>query len=234
MVSARSAVRIGLIISVSLCGCATATQSTYRPPQQVTITNEKTVNAPFDDVWSRALPKLAQSFFSINNMEKDSGFLNLSYAGDPGIYVDCGTNVVTGKGQSQAVDVSNSTNAVDVTVQGGSQVTVDAQTTLDTKINVVFIKETEDMTRVSVNVQYEVNKINVARLKSVGLGLAVAQALAASGGSYARGPQPGDIVDQKSGRAVFKSGQTVPISNFGNMVCRATGQMERDILTLIE
>ena len=234
MVSAKLAVRIGLIIGVSLCGCATATQSTYRPPQEVKITNEKTVNAPFDDVWSRALPKLAQSFFSINNMEKDSGFLNLSYAGDPGTYVDCGTNVMTGKGQTQAVSLSNSTNSVDATVKGGSQVTVNAQTTLDTKINVVFVKETETTTRVSVNVQYEVRKINVAMLKSVGLGLAVAQALAASGGSYVRGPQPGDVVSRTEGRAVFKSGQTVPISNFENMLCRATGQMEHDILSLIE
>ena len=224
-----------MMISLAVCGCTAKAPARYQPPQAVTIANEKTVNAPFADVWTRTLPKIGQSFFVINNIEKDSGFLNLSYSGDPGLYVDCGTKLHTGKGGPQTVHLSNRSNTVQTTGIGGSQVILSGQTKLDTKINVVFVSETETTTKVSVNVQYEVHKLNVETLKQVGLGLAFAHALSTGGNPYVAlarpGPQPGDVLSRTEDTVTFKTGQTAPLQD---IICGATGQMERDILSLIE
>ena len=49
------------------------------------------VRQPFEEAWSRAIPQIGKSFFVINNIDKSSGILNVSYTGDPEKYVDCGT-----------------------------------------------------------------------------------------------------------------------------------------------
>ena len=33
---------------------------------------------------------IGDSFFVINNLDKESGFINVSYSGDPCMFVDCG------------------------------------------------------------------------------------------------------------------------------------------------
>ena len=222
------------LIGLSMFGCAPAMQAKYRPPQEIEIKNERIVNAPLDEVWSRTLPKIAKTFFSINNLEKESGFLNLSYSGDPGSYVDCGSTLITKEGGTQAINLSDRTNTVNASAGDGTQATAKAHTKLDTKINVVFEKETDSTTKISVNIQYHLYRSSITTLESVGLGLAFANALSSANNPYDRGYQRGDVIDQKSGTAIFTSGQTVPLPNYESVLCRATGHMESYILSMID
>lgn len=77
--------------AVLSAACASATR--YTPPLVEPSMAIYSVSVPMsrDEVWSKALPKLGKRFFVINNMDKASGFMNVSYSGDPELYVDCGT-----------------------------------------------------------------------------------------------------------------------------------------------
>ena len=189
------------------------------------IPTEKTINAPFPDVWARTIPAIAQSFFTINNMEKDSGFLNISFVGDPGTYVDCGTASYIGESGTQTVAVSHRSHRVETDGGDGSQVLLMGRTVLDSTINVVFVKETADTTRVSINIRYHVRQTNVKKKTEV----SVAEALFLD-------PQAIQALQRPSiseGQAVFRTGQTAQMPN-SDALCRSTGQMEQDVLALIE
>ena len=78
---------VALVLTLSACGT-----SSYIPPTKVykQPANTVTVNAPKDEVWRKLIAKLGKNSYVINSLEKDAGFLNFSYTGDPEPHVDCG------------------------------------------------------------------------------------------------------------------------------------------------
>lgn len=54
------------------------------------ISNSIIVDQPRDEVWRRFVGGVGKTFFVVNNIDPVSGFVNLSYSGDPERYVDCG------------------------------------------------------------------------------------------------------------------------------------------------
>ena len=87
----RAITRITLLI---LCtGCATQGSNTfnYVPNDPITIRNEKTVTKPQAAVWDELVRELSKSFFVINNIERESRIINVSFnSNSPGEFVDCG------------------------------------------------------------------------------------------------------------------------------------------------
>src|SRR2546427_862314 len=86
-----------LILLTSLgCGvssCATPGTSSfgYTEPAADMVKNEIVVSKPFSDAWDVLVGELAKSFFVINNVEKASRIINVSFSTDnPKDYVDCG------------------------------------------------------------------------------------------------------------------------------------------------
>ena len=73
-----------------LAGCAVEGRLDYRPPAPVSLSNTATVERSKDAVWKQLIPALGKEFFVINNLDKESGIVNVSYSGDPERYVDCG------------------------------------------------------------------------------------------------------------------------------------------------
>lgn len=74
-------------------GCATKGISTVEriPPTTPKLTYEKMVNKSHDEAWDILVRNMAKSFFVINNIDKNSRIINLSYSSDrPQDYVDCG------------------------------------------------------------------------------------------------------------------------------------------------
>ena len=95
MKSCRSIFTNLVIASVPLVmlGCATAAKTTfdYREPEQTAIGNEVAVDEEFENVWNRLVGQLAKGYFVVNNIEKDSRLINVSFAtSDPESYIDCG------------------------------------------------------------------------------------------------------------------------------------------------
>ena len=80
-------------IALSIAGCgAVQSRIDYAPPSRAIAQNAnvKVIKRSRDDVWSAAVPALGKQFFVINNIEKASGLMNVSYNGDPEKYIDCG------------------------------------------------------------------------------------------------------------------------------------------------
>ena len=80
-----------------LVGCGTVK---YNIPLDRPLGSERkiVINKGKDEVWNKLLQGVAERFFSINNIEKDSGFMNLSFRADNAeLYVNCGDFVAMGK-----------------------------------------------------------------------------------------------------------------------------------------
>ena len=82
---------LALVVLAFLSGCAT-TQSTYREPARTSPgTKSIIVDRSFDDTWDMMVNHVSQTFFSIDNFEKDSGLMIVNFSAAPTAdYVDCG------------------------------------------------------------------------------------------------------------------------------------------------
>lgn len=81
---------IAVVIAAGLMvtGCA----GTYVAPSALpTKDNERVVARGFDETWTRLVDKASQTFFAIDNFEKESGLMTLSFGADqPSRFIDCG------------------------------------------------------------------------------------------------------------------------------------------------
>jgi hypothetical protein len=81
------------ILVFGLAGCATQGSSTFTIERHdpKTITNEIQVDQPYSQVWDKLVRELSKSFYVINNIDKESRIINLSFSTQsPAEYVDCG------------------------------------------------------------------------------------------------------------------------------------------------
>lgn len=70
-------------------GCAGKVN--YMPPGGIPFSsNTAVVQKSKSDLWKQIVPMLGKQFFVINNLDKESGIINVSYSGNPESYVDCG------------------------------------------------------------------------------------------------------------------------------------------------
>lgn len=84
-----------LIITVLLLiaqGCASVQNSTYSPPISNKYANEVVIEDTYDNTWKKLISAASQTFFAIDNFEKDSGLMTLSFSNsDIHNTIDCGT-----------------------------------------------------------------------------------------------------------------------------------------------
>src|SRR4051794_16801166 len=84
--------------ALPLASCAASSTALHKNPETSKITNEVTINKPFDEVWDKLIAALAKNFFVINNVDKTSHIINVSFSADePGTLIDCGTSTRTFK-----------------------------------------------------------------------------------------------------------------------------------------
>lgn len=82
-----------LSIMFYLTGCATQGVNTvkYDKPDIIKVENEITVNKPFTKVWDGLVKELSKSFYIINNIDKESRIINVSFSTNkPPEFIDCG------------------------------------------------------------------------------------------------------------------------------------------------
>lgn len=145
-----------------LSGCARPGYSTFSniPPSPVQLDNEVLINEPFDHVWDRLVRGLSRSFFVVNNIDKSSHLINVSFSVDnPEAYIDCGISRRTytrGVVQKEYVyKVAESSSYMVATAEGESPVTlhIDRGTSLEGRIN-IYVAPQGDDTFISVNCKY--------------------------------------------------------------------------------
>ena len=64
----------------------------YSLPEETAINNEIVVSSDYDKTWSDLVGEMSKSFYVINNIDKESRLINLSFSINTNIsdYVDCG------------------------------------------------------------------------------------------------------------------------------------------------
>lgn len=81
------------VVSVFVSGCATQGVNSlkYQPGTPKQVQNEITVSKPYSEVWDKLVKELSKSFYVINNIDKESRIINISFSSSsPSDYVDCG------------------------------------------------------------------------------------------------------------------------------------------------
>ncbi|MES2190658.1 MAG: hypothetical protein V4454_11075 [Pseudomonadota bacterium] len=201
------------LLLLVLAGCAG--QVKYTPPATPTnFVNSKEVNKPRDDVWTTLIPALGRQFFVINNMDKSSGLINVSYSGDPEKYVDCGfitsdVQNATGK-RTYAFPGSSANQNYQMFTPQMILVSINRRMDLDGRVNLILEAVGPTKTVATVNTRYVVKRDQEMRA-SDGRGGRQSHTISFNGGSSAAFPSNGDQAAE----------------------CRSTGALEREILELV-
>ncbi|MDR6521795.1 hypothetical protein J2789_004485 [Variovorax paradoxus] len=143
-----------------LAGCA-GKQEYIRPTGTATIEVTKTVNRPRSEVWDRAVPQLGKQFFVINNLDKSSGLINLSYSGDPEKYIDCGrviSFVQNARGERTYNFPGSKAQSEYEMMLDGTLIAVSRRMDLDGRVNVIFEEVDPQTTKVTANARYVVKR----------------------------------------------------------------------------
>ena len=80
-------------IIIFITGCATpgVNTSSYTKHDPKKITNEMQVDQSYSLVWDKLVRELSKSFYVINNIDKESRIINISFSSQtPSEFVDCG------------------------------------------------------------------------------------------------------------------------------------------------
>lgn len=147
---------IGLLLS----GCAGKVDYT-QPTNTYKTNNSVMVNMPRSEVWKNMIPSLGGSFFVINNLDKDSGFINISYSGDPEKYIDCGvidSYVMNARGERNYNFPAASTYQEYETMENGNLLFIKRKMNLEGRANIIVQEMSPDSTLVTVNTRYVVTK----------------------------------------------------------------------------
>jgi hypothetical protein len=202
-----------LWLALFVAGCA-GKLDFIQPTTDPRVQNSQIIEKPRDTVWNAAVPTLGKQFFAINNLDKSSGFINLSYTGDPESYVDCGrvvSYVKNARGE-RTYDFPGARAEQSYEVMNAHGLFfVHRKMMLEGRMNLVFEELDQTTTRVTANTRYVVTR--TIRAQNT-------QGASQSGT---------DSITFNSGTgASFKATQDGRATR-----CVSTGRLENDILSLI-
>jgi len=133
-----------------------------KPITNAKLTNSKEVNKSLDDLWKTTVPSLGKNFFVINNIDKSSGLINVSYSGDPEKYVDCGrikSYVKNARGErTYDFPASKAYQNYESFEDGMNLIFVDRKMNLEGRVNLIFESISKNSTRITANTKYVITK----------------------------------------------------------------------------
>lgn len=214
-----------------LVGCATQGTSTvnYTPPNVSSVANERMVERPHGQVWDELVGQLSKSFFVINNIEKESRIINISFnSNTPAEFVDCGRTRRTYT-QGEKVEVFDYAVADKSFFKHASARQehpafanysfVRREPTLEGRTNIYVAPRTGGGTVVSVNTRYVLS----IRVKTQDLAQHV------SGNVQLRGGPREDTPSY-----IFNTNKPVVQDIAGTkLVCAGTGRLESEVLKFV-
>lgn len=204
-----------------LGGCAAQTSTVFSQPNIIKKDNSRVFTATLDAVWESAIKSLSKDFFVLDNIEKQSGIITLSYALDnPEPYIDCGIMTISNKGgfsNTGSISYPYAQKYTELFVADGTPHPKPAirRTKLSGKINIVFSKIGQNNIEVTVNTRYILD-IMLDGMRYVPLG-------------YTGYMQPYSVTSNIS----FNTGETGRHDTGGGM-CLPKNTLEQMILDKIE
>jgi len=205
------------VMTAALGGCAGHMDYARPTTHAEAGSNVVVISKSRDAVWASAVPELSKRFFVVNNLDKASGFINLSYSGDPEKYVDCGrvTSFVKNARGERTYEFAGSTAQKSYEVLNpGGLFFIDRRMSLEGRVNLVFEEVSPTETRVTANTHYVVTRHSTARAASNNNTGSSTDTIAFNSGSSAAFP--------------IGAGQTVATE------CTPTGVLEQDILSAMK
>ena len=162
------------------------------------------------------VPALAKKFFVINNIDKESGLINLSYSGNPANFIDCGrikSYVKNARGErTYDFPAARDHQVYEVMDEHGLWF-ADRTMTLEGRINLIFEKVGPNSTRVTANTRYVVVRSVTAQKAGTRIPLTAAYTINFDSGSGANFPANAKGIGVR---------------------CIATGDLEKEVLSLIK
>jgi len=197
-----------LLLGLSAC----AGKLEYTPPigngnvvTQISVDKSKT------ELWDSVIASLSKDFFVINNIEKDSGFINVSYSGAPSSFIDCGeisSYVKNAAGERTYRFGGEKENQIYELMTDGLYF-IDRNMKLEGRINLVVREDSASASTLTANVLYTVTR--TVRIRS------------AAGG---QGAFSDSVTFNSKGVGMFPS----PSSGREGLRCVPTGALERRLL----
>ena len=204
-----------VLLAAVVAGCAGKVEY-VRPTTTSSVINSKTIEKPRDTVWKSTVPELGKQFFVINNLDKSSGLINLSYSGDPESFIDCGrivSYVKNARGE-RTYDFPGSREQQTYEVMNPNGLFfVERKMSLEGRVNLIFEEIGSNSTKVTANTRYVITRhITVRQV----------------GNNFPQS-RTDTISFNSGGSALF------PANIDGQATqCVSTGKLERDILSLIK
>lgn len=199
--------------SIFLAACAGKVE--YTPPRSTTKTvNSTTVDRSKDETWASFIPRLGKEYFVINNLDKDSGLINISYSGNPQKYVDCGyihSYVKNAAGERNYRFSASSPNA-SYEVLTDTLYRVNRNMSLDGRVNIVLEEIGAEQTLITVNTRYVLTKSGTFSTVQ-GQSANFSDTIHFNSGGEGSFPNPGNTQQTR---------------------CLANGQLEKEILGLLK
>ena len=147
---------IFLAVAIALSGCA-STSLDYTAPEPRSITKGVLIDKSFDKVWDKLVEKLSSDFFVINNIEKESRIINVSFTTNtPEKYVTCGKTVRTLNDSDGITEVSYDPAASSSYVgvnPNGVPFNIKRNTKMTGRVN-IYVAPVGGKTKIAVNSKY--------------------------------------------------------------------------------
>ncbi|KAF0222668.1 MAG: hypothetical protein FD176_2492 [Rhodospirillaceae bacterium] len=197
-----------------LGGCAATTTENYVPPTEHVVENSVEIKEPFDVVWDRLIRNLSEDFFVINNVERASRIINVSFSSQQAQqFIDCGTSMRTFtnvRGKQDYTYATAGSSAYTTTDRNGIAFNVFRSTKLDGRANVYVAPAGDKATSVSVNAKYVFGvKYNFTNLAGQAAGVQESSI---------------DLTTKEAGTGTHGNPAEIRVR------CQATGALERKVL----
>ena len=192
---------------IYLAGCSSIS---YSPPEARSV-KENIITLPVarEPFWKEFVSRLSGDFFVINNLDKETGLINVSYSGDPEKFVDCGRVRISDESEfaaSRGAHTYREWSAL-------KAYRIDRQMQLDGRMNIIVQELDSKNTQLTVNTRYILNRRMSATESS------------------------GRLTSNTNDSATFNYGQDGIFPSLGDsspLVCRSTGALERQIILIAQ
>jgi len=204
-----------IVVTLALAGCLTGRYNYTPPATAPRPANSVVIDKPADVVWKAVVSNVSQRFFVINNLDKASGLMNLSYSGDPEAYVDCGIvseYVKNARGERTYTFPGSRAQQTLEFVSDNYLYFNERRMSLEGRINLLVEDITASKTKLTANSRYILTRTSTVR----------------------RADQP--VPSTRSHTTTFNSDQSdeLPAWPGKPLICRATGQLEQQLLGLTQ
>ena len=218
----KKSVVVCLLLIVLASGCAG--HMNYRPPKSIApLSNSIEILKSKDEVWKILVPALGKNFFVINNLDKESGLINISYSGDPEKYVDCGyieSYVKNARGERtynfSASSANQNYEVMDMA--HGGLFFVNRKMNLEGRMNLIVEEISPDKTRVTADAKYILTKSGTVR-NVQNIERSFSDTISFNSNQSARFPGNGDQISGNGDQT--------------RTLCQANGKFENEVLLLL-